>query len=92
MSGSKRVTDEMLFAAAQALAAQVSAADLEQGSIFPAAARLREVAAAVATAVAGVAYDQGHAANPQPADIPAEVMRAMYVPRYVEQPVEGGAV
>ena len=82
LSASNRVTDEMFFAAAQALAAQVSAADLEQGSIFPAAARLREVAAAVATAVAGVAYEQGHAANPQPADIPAEAARAMYVPRY----------
>jgi malate dehydrogenase (oxaloacetate-decarboxylating)(NADP+) len=91
LSASNRVTDEMFFAAAQALAAQVSAADLEQGSIFPAAARLREVAAAVATAVAGVAYEQGHAANPQLADIPAEAVRAMYVPRYVEQPVEGSA-
>jgi malate dehydrogenase (oxaloacetate-decarboxylating)(NADP+) len=82
LSASNRVTDEMFFAAAQALAAQVSVADLEQGSIFPAAARLREVAAAVATAVAGVAYEQGHAANPRPADIPAEAAQAMYVPRY----------
>jgi malate dehydrogenase (oxaloacetate-decarboxylating)(NADP+) len=82
LSGSKRVTDEMFFAAAQALVAQVSDADLEQGRIFPAAARMREVAAAVATAAARVAYESGHATHPRPADLHAETARVMYEPRY----------
>jgi malate dehydrogenase (oxaloacetate-decarboxylating)(NADP+) len=89
VSGSNRVTDEMFFAAARALAAQVSDAEVEQGSIFPAAARLREVAAAVAAAVAEVAYDQGLATNPRPADLSAHVAQAMYVPRYTGPVMRG---
>jgi len=82
MSGSKRATDEMFFAAAQALAAQASEADLQQGRIFPVASRMREVAAAVAAAVAETAWNQGHATNPRPADPRAEAARVMYEPRY----------
>jgi len=90
LSGAKRVTDEMFFAAAQALAGEVTAADLEQGRIFPVAGCMRDVAAAVAAAVAAVAYRQGCATRPQPEDLLTAAARAMYVPRYVEQPVEGG--
>ena len=80
--GARRVTDEMFFAAAQALAAQISEADLEQGRIFPVAARMREVAAQVAAAVAVVAYAQDHATKPRPLDLRAEAVRVMYEPRY----------
>lgn len=80
--GARRVTDEMFFAAAQALAAQISEADLEQGRIFPVAARMREVAAQVAAAVAAVAYAQDHATKPRPLDLRAEAARVMYEPRY----------
>lgn len=82
ISGANRVTDEMFLAAARALAAQVSADDLDRGRIFPAAARMREVAAALAAAVAAVAYEQGHATKPQPPDLRAAAARAMYEPRY----------
>jgi len=82
VSGSRRATDEMFFAAAAALAAQATASDLEQGRIFPVAARMREVAAAVAVAVVEVAYEQGHAARPRPPDVRADVMRIMYEPLY----------
>ena len=82
ISGSRRVTDEMFFAAAQALAAQISEADLEQGRIFPVAARMREVAAQVAVAVAAVAYEQDHATQPRPLDLRGEAARVMYEPRY----------
>ena len=80
--GARRVTDEMFFAAAQALAAQISEADLEQGRIFPVASRMREVAAQVAAAVAAVAYAQDHATKPRPLDLRAEAARVMYEPRY----------
>jgi len=86
ISGSKRVTDEMFFAAAQALAAQTSEADLEHGRIFPVAARMREVAAQVAAAVAAVAYAQDHATKPRPLDLRAEAARVMYEPRSNQSP------
>jgi malate dehydrogenase (oxaloacetate-decarboxylating)(NADP+) len=82
LSGARRVTDGMFLAAARALADRVSEADLREGRVFPAAARMREVAAAVAVAVAAAAYEQGHATHPRPTDLGAEAARFMYVPRY----------
>jgi malate dehydrogenase (oxaloacetate-decarboxylating)(NADP+) len=82
LSGARRVTDGMFFAAARALADRVSEADLHEGLVFPAAARMREVAAAVALAVAATAYEQGHATHPRPTDLAAEAARFMYVPHY----------
>jgi hypothetical protein len=43
---------------------------------------MRDVAVAVATAVASVAYEQGLAAVPVPRDIAAEAERQMWVPSY----------
>jgi malate dehydrogenase (oxaloacetate-decarboxylating)(NADP+) len=83
LAGARRVSDEMFLAAAQALAAQVSAADLEAGRIFPLASRMREIAAEVAAAVARIAYEQGLAAKPRPADLRAAAAAAMYRPEYV---------
>ena len=83
LSGARRVTDELFFAAARALADCVTDADLGQGRIFPAASRMREVAHAVAAAVATVAHEQGLAAKPRPMDISAATARAMYTPQYV---------
>ncbi len=82
LSGARRATDEMFFAAARALAGQVFALELEQGRVFPAAARMREVAMAVSVAVATVAYEQGHATRPRPDDLAVEAARFMYVPQY----------
>ncbi len=82
VSRSRRATDEMFLAAARALAAQVSAADLEAGRLFPLAGRMREVAASVASAVARVAYEQGHATAPRPGDLARDVAAAMYEPEY----------
>ena len=58
VSGASRVTDEMFFAAAEALAGQVGDDDLSAGRIFPPADRMPEVALAVAIAVAKVAFAQ----------------------------------
>jgi malate dehydrogenase (oxaloacetate-decarboxylating)(NADP+) len=82
LSGARRAADELFFAAAGALAGQVSAADLEQGRIFPPAERLRDVALAVSVAVAEAAYDQGLATAARPPDLAQAAARAMYVPRY----------
>ena len=47
------------LAAARELAAQVSQADLSECRIFPAVARMPEVATAIAVAVAAIAYERG---------------------------------
>jgi malate dehydrogenase (oxaloacetate-decarboxylating)(NADP+) len=81
-SGARRVTDEMFLAAARALAAQVTPADLEQGSIYPALGCIREVSAHIAAAVAEVAFGRGLAARKRPRDLLAEIRAQMYDPRY----------
>jgi malate dehydrogenase (oxaloacetate-decarboxylating)(NADP+) len=82
VSGATRVTDEMFFAAEQALADQVSAEDLATGRIFPPAERMRDVAVAVATAVAKVAYAEDVASRTQPTDIAAHIPGSMYRASY----------
>ncbi|MEI6303215.1 MAG: NAD-dependent malic enzyme [Betaproteobacteria bacterium] len=82
VSCTRRVTDEMFLAAAHTLAAQVSEADLAQGSLYPALARIREVSAAIAASVATIAYERDLAGKPRPADIQADIKSHMYDPRY----------
>jgi len=80
--GAKRVTDEMFLAAANALAACVTDGDLAQGSLYPPLASIREVSARIAAAVCDVAYRQGIATVPEPADLLPYIRSLMYVPRY----------
>ena len=82
VSQSRRVTDEMFFVAAKTLASLVTEADLTTGRIFPELQRIREVSAAIAVAVAKVAYERGLAAAPMPADLPARVRAEMFDPHY----------
>jgi len=81
-SGARRITDEMFMAAAHTLAHDVTESDLEQGSLYPALPRIREVSAHIGTAVARVAYRNGLAAEREPEDIPAHVTSQMYDPHY----------
>ena len=82
VSGARRVTDNMFFAAARALADQTSDADLQQGRIFPPAPRMRDVALAVSVAVASVACDDGLTDTSRPFDLRTAVRRFMYWPDY----------
>ncbi len=82
VSQARHVTDEMFSAAARALAAQASEADLAMGRIFPSLQRIREVSVGIATAVAQVAYDQGLARAPEPEDLESRVREEMFQPVY----------
>jgi malate dehydrogenase (oxaloacetate-decarboxylating)(NADP+) len=79
-SGTRLVTDEMFMAAAHTLAHLVSEADIEQGSLYPALARIREVSAHIAAAVADVAYKRGLATGQAPKDLTAYIQSQMYDP------------
>ncbi len=80
---SSRVTHTMFMAAARTLAEQVTQADLNQGSLFPPLASIREVSAHIATAVARVAYRNKLAQAPEPADLLQHIKSLMYQPDYV---------
>ncbi len=82
ISGARHVTDEMFEAAAEALAAQVTADDMAAGRIYPQLGRIREVSAAIAAAVAEIAFREGLATQPEPEDLAAHIRDFMYNPQY----------
>jgi len=81
-SGARRATDEMFLAAARALAERVTQEDLEQGSLYPPLAQVRDVSARIAAAVAEVAFARGLASVPRPKDPLAFVKSKMYEATY----------
>jgi len=81
-SEARCATDEMFLVAARELAAMVTAQDLEQGSLYPPLARVREISARIAGAVAEVAFAGGLAGVPKPANVLEFVKSKMYEPRY----------
>lgn len=77
------VTDGMFAVAAQRLADEVSAADLESGSLFPSTRDIRRVSARIAEAVVAEARDSG-VGRPIPDDaIPLAVAAATWNPAYL---------
>lgn len=78
----RRVTDTMFYAAARTLAAQVTEASLERGALFPPLAEIRKVSVEIAAAVVEVAYEEGLASAPRPADLRAAARREMYDAAY----------
>jgi malate dehydrogenase (oxaloacetate-decarboxylating)(NADP+) len=78
----KHVTNRMFSAAARALAEQVLPSDLELGRIYPSLKRIKEVSAHLAAAVVKVAYDEGVAGVPRPADLLEFVRSKMWTPVY----------
>ena len=82
VSGARLVTDEMFMAAAHTLAYLVDPDDIEQGSLYPALPRIRDVSAHIAAAVAEVAYKRGLATVPRPNDLMAFIESQMYDAHY----------
>lgn len=78
----KSITDDMFMSAAHTLAHLVTESDLEQGSLYPALPRIREVSASIAASVAETAYRSGLADRPKPIDIAQDVRSRMFDPRY----------
>ncbi len=82
LSGAKRVTDEMFYTAARAVAHMTTQEMLDQGSILPPLEDIRDVSATIATAVAIYAWDEGLATAERPTDVMAYVRANMYDPQY----------
>jgi malic enzyme len=86
VSEAKEVTTGMFSAAARRLAEKVRAEELEAGSLFPTADRIREVTASVAEAVVEEAVIVGVARRSfNEKDIPAAVAQTMWTPTYLKE-------
>lgn len=80
--GSRKVTDEMFFTAAKTLAHMVTEEELHSGTIYPDLRNIRQISLAIASAVCRLAWDQGLAKYPEPADIREYVRDCQYHPEY----------
>ncbi|GKV27181.1 hypothetical protein SLEP1_g36381 [Rubroshorea leprosula] len=83
MSGTIRVHDDMLLAASEALAEQVTQENFDKGLIYPPFKNIRKISAQIAARVAAKAYELGLATSlPQPKDLVKHAESCMYNPNY----------
>ena len=68
----------MFYAAARTLAGLVEQQALDSGLLYPRLSTIREVSAHIAMAVAEIAYGEGLAMSPRPANLEAAVRARMY--------------
>jgi malate dehydrogenase (oxaloacetate-decarboxylating)(NADP+) len=87
----RTVTDPMFYAAAKSLAQNVSAAELERGTVYPDLTRIRQISRDIAVAVCGVAEEAGLANRPLGEDARAVIEARMYEPCYRGYISPGGA-
>ncbi len=78
----KRVTDDMLLTASEAVAEQVTTADFEKGLIYPNVNDILKVSIKVAEKVAEHIFDGGLASVERPENIADFIKSKMYVPSY----------
>lgn len=81
--GAIRMHNDMLLAAAEALAAQVSQEHLDKGLMYPPFKEIRKVSAHISAAVADKAYQLGLATRlPKPGNLVSYAESCMYSPQY----------
>lgn len=83
MSGAIRVHDDMLLAASEALASQVTEEHYTKGLLYPPFKDIRKISAQIAADVAAKAYELGLATRlPQPGNLVKQAESCMYSPTY----------
>ncbi|KFK26368.1 hypothetical protein AALP_AA8G239500 [Arabis alpina] len=83
MSGAIRVREDMLLAASDALASQVTEENFAKGLIYPPFANIRKISANIAASVGAKTYELGLASNlPRPKDLVKMAESCMYSPVY----------
>ncbi|XP_010915394.1 NADP-dependent malic enzyme [Elaeis guineensis] len=83
ISGAIRVHDDMLLAASEALAQQVTQENFDKGLIYPPFTNIRKISAKIAANVAAKAYELGLASHlPRPENLVKYAESCMYSPNY----------
>ncbi len=82
LAGTSRVTDDLFYAAAKALAGMVSEHELNSGLLYPPISRLREVSTAVASAVMRAAVEEGLCPALKEADMQKRLSAGVWTPEY----------
>ncbi|KAL6221872.1 hypothetical protein ACLB2K_005264 [Fragaria x ananassa] len=83
ISGAIRVHDDMLLAASEALAGQVTKENFDNGLIYPPFSKIRKISATIAANVAAKAYELGVATRlPRPENLVKYAESCMYSPLY----------
>ncbi|XP_058223615.1 NADP-dependent malic enzyme-like [Rhododendron vialii] len=83
MSGTIRMHDDMLLAASEALACQVTEENYAKGLIYPPLTNIRDISARIAAKVAAKSYELGLASRlPRPRDLVKFAESCMYSPVY----------
>ncbi|CAL9126797.1 NADP-dependent malic enzyme-like isoform X2 [Musa acuminata AAA Group] len=83
ISGAIRVHDEMLLAASEALAQQVTQENFDKGLIYPPFKSIRKISAHIAANVAAKVYELGLATRlPRPENLVKYAESCMYTPAY----------
>ncbi|KAL9376779.1 hypothetical protein Peur_030899 [Populus x canadensis] len=83
ISGAIRVHDDMLLAAAEALAGQIKEEYLAKGLIYPPLSNIRKISVQIAANVAAKAYELGLATRlPRPENLVKHAESCMYSPAY----------
>ena len=83
ISGAIRVHDDMLLAASEALASQVSQENFAEGLIYPPFTNIRKISAHIAAKVAEKVYELGLASRlPRPENLVKYAESCMYTPTY----------
>jgi malate dehydrogenase (oxaloacetate-decarboxylating)(NADP+) len=78
----KRVTDEMLLVAAEAVAEQVTAEDFEKGLIYPHVNTILKISINVAVRIAEEIFRSGLAGVEKPKNVLAFIKSKMFEPKY----------
>ena len=82
MAKARTIPDALFLTAAEVLADQVTAEDLEAGSLYPPLPDIRRVSLEIATALACQAQELGIAGATLPPDVAAHIADYMYDPTY----------
>lgn len=80
--GVTRITDDLLIAAAHALANNVSEKQIEMGCLYPSLKEIREVSLKIAVAVAKRAEEKGLVEKPLSENFEKELEKEIYFPDY----------
>jgi malate dehydrogenase (oxaloacetate-decarboxylating)(NADP+) len=82
VSKAKGVNDQLLLAAAETLADQVTEEDLAQGKLYPSLKNIRQVSHAIACRVANLVYELGLTRKRRPTNLEDRIRKNMYDPKY----------